>query len=149
MVTKITVKEGNLIQEEILNLIKRKQQLNEELAKLNRKLKEKLNLQRQVIIDYESWVKQKSIEKFGEVKASYSIREVSKITGISRSTIHHRIMEGQILTLGDKNKRIPFEEVVKLVSLYYWSRLINNQKLSICPTCPNIFHLSILSFLHD
>ncbi|EDP72952.1 MULTISPECIES: hypothetical protein [Aquificales] len=116
---KIPAKEGNLIQEEILSLIRKKQELNEELAKINRKLKEKLNLQRQVIIDYESWVKQKSIEKFGEVKASYSIREVSKITGISRSTIHHRIMEGQILTLEDKNKRIPFEEVVKLVSLYY------------------------------
>lgn len=119
MGVKIPVREGSLIQEEIWDLIRKKQQLNEELAKINRKLKEKLNLQRQVIIDYESWIKQKSIEKLGEVKASYSIREVSKITGISRSTIHHRIMEGQILTLEDKNKRIPFEEVVKLVSLYY------------------------------
>jgi DNA-binding transcriptional MerR regulator len=119
MRVKIPVKEGGIIQEEILDLIRRKQELNEELARINRKLKEKLNLQRQVIIDYESWVKQKSIEKLGEVKASYSIREASKVTGISRSTIHHRIMEGQILTLEDKNKRIPFEEVVNLVSLYY------------------------------
>ena len=119
MGVKIPTKEGNLIQDEIWNLIRRKQELNEELARINRKLKEQLSLQRQVIVDFESWVKQKSIEKLGEVKASYSIREASKVTGISRSTIHHRIMEGQILTLEDKNKRIPFEEVVKLVSLYY------------------------------
>ncbi len=116
---KIPVKEGKIIQEEIEKLIKKKQELNRELAKINRILMEKLYLQRQVIVDYESWVKQKSIEIFGEVKSSYSIREASKITGIARSTIHHRIMEGQILTLEDENKRIPFEELVKLVSLYY------------------------------
>lgn len=110
MGVKIPTKEGNLIQDEIWNLIRRKQELNEELARINRKLKEKLSLQRQVIVDFESWVKQKSIEKLGEVKASYSIREASKVTGISRSTIHHRIMEGQILTLEDKNKRIPLKK---------------------------------------
>jgi len=115
----LPAKEGKLIQEEILKLIKRKQELHEELARINKQLKEKLLLQRKVIIDFESWVKQKSIEKLGEVKSSYSIREVSKITGIPRSSIHYRVMEGQILTLEDKNKRIPFEEVVKLVSLYY------------------------------
>lgn len=116
---KIPAKEGKIIQGEIEKLIKKKQELNRELAKINRILMEKLYLQRQVIVDYESWVKQKSIEIFGEVKSSYSIREASKITGIARSNVHHRIMEGHILTLEDENKRIPFEELVKLVSLYY------------------------------
>jgi len=68
-----------------------------------------------VYIDYEVWVKQRSLQLFGEVKEFYSPQEAAKILGVHKSTIYYRCQRGLVKTLGGK---IPFSEVVLLAEYY-------------------------------
>lgn len=68
-----------------------------------------------VYVDYETWVKDRSLELFGEVKEFYSPQEVASLLGVHKSTVYYRCQRGLVKTLGGK---IPFSEVVLLAEYY-------------------------------
>ena len=68
-----------------------------------------------VFVDYENWVRERSIKIFGEVKDFYTPQETAKLLGVHKSTIYYRCQRGLIKTLAG---RIPFSEIVLLAEYY-------------------------------
>ncbi|GEM_PF-1212137 len=90
-----------------------------------------------VFVDYESWVKKRSLEIFGEVKSFYTPQECAKLLGVHKSTIYYRCQRGLVKTFAG---RIPFSEVVLLAEYYRTKDLleeIENELNSKGCECPN------------
>ena len=113
---------NSYIDRQLNELIRQKEKLLKQIASLSQQLEEvekqimSLFPRREaIIVDYEEWVRQRSIELFGEVKKLYPIRHVAQILGRGKSTIHRRGEEGHVKTVAGL---IPFDEVVKLAAFY-------------------------------
>ncbi len=94
-----------------------KKQKIENLLKEMRKIKCELSrlLSTPTWFDYESFVKERSLKLFGEVKEFYSPSQVAKLLGVDERSIRYRIERGHIIAVGGK---ISFEQVVILAEYY-------------------------------
>lgn len=100
----------------VLDEKQRKETMQKILCRLRETVKQLQKvLSLPVYIDYEAWVKQRSLQLFGEVKEFYSPQEVAKILGVHKSTIYYRCQRGLVKTFGGK---IPFSEVILLAEYY-------------------------------
>jgi len=102
-------------------------ELLRELRRLRREISRVLKCP--VVIDYEEWVRQRSIELFGKVKEFYNFSETAKILGVTRTFVHYRAKRGVLKTFAG---RIPFKEVVLLAEYYSLKELEEAVRNELC-----------------